>query len=146
MNSQYTRYVLMVVMDPDTGHAIGMTKLKGPAQLIGKITFPGGKLEEGESVFEAASRELREETGVEVDETAWVPAHTIVAPHYEMHIVAAHSPDVLQAQTREEEPVSILAVERHKEYARTHAQTYTPDFLQVLAVAEQALASKTLAA
>lgn len=54
------------------------------AALAGFWEFPGGKVEAGESPEEAAVRECREETGVEVEVVGEYPSHT---QHYEHGVV-----------------------------------------------------------
>lgn len=36
----------------------------------GSVSFPGGKVDEGEKVEDAVKRELREETGLDIEPTA----------------------------------------------------------------------------
>jgi len=60
-----TQYVLCYAV-PDTidwDDVLLIEKLK-PEWQRGKLNLPGGKIEENESIHEAASRELREETGI----------------------------------------------------------------------------------
>lgn len=139
MQATLTRYVLMVVIDPLCGHVVGLTKKKGPSHLLGKLTFPGGKIDGDESPRTAASREMAEETGVQVPESNWVEVTTRFGTSYELHILAAYSDQVLSARQLEEEPVWQLAVERHRTYAAKSPQDYAPDFLQTLEESEQAL-------
>ncbi len=47
---------------------------------IGGVTFPGGYVDERESAEMAASRELREETGLNIPADQWVPFATRVTP------------------------------------------------------------------
>lgn len=134
------RYVLMVVIDPNSGFAVGLTKKKGPAKLLNKVTFPGGKLEAGENVRTAASREMLEETAVEVPESAWTVYESIIEPEYELHKLVALSDKVLHARQCEQEPVWHLAYERHLEYARIQPNEYAPDFISTLEDALKAVA------
>lgn len=129
---QTIKYVLMVVFDPATGHAIGLTKRKGPPLLLNRINFPGGKVEPGESLEVAASRELLEETGVAVPTEAWTLYDVVHGEGYELYKLAATSSKVLHARQREDEPVWHLAVERHLEYARSQPAQYAPDFIETL--------------
>ncbi len=127
------RYVLMVVIDPKGEDAIGLLKTKGPEFLIGKLTFPGGKIEPEESVFTAASRELREETGVRLPAKQWHFAGYKSTDEFELHIVAARSKYVHEAKQMEAEPVLILPLAQHCRKAKESPSEYTPDFLQVVA-------------
>jgi ADP-ribose pyrophosphatase YjhB (NUDIX family) len=40
-------------------------RAKGPSTAVGRWGFPGGMQEVGETIFDAAQRELREETGID---------------------------------------------------------------------------------
>src|SRR5690606_8311472 len=97
-------YVLAIAIDARTGRAVGLIKNKGPAALIGKITFPGGKIEPGEGLEDAVSREMREEAGIEVPPAAW----THVASSKEVSVFMADCAQIEQARTMESEPILIL--------------------------------------
>lgn len=137
------RYVLMVVADQQAGFVVGMTKQKGPSHLIGKLTFPGGKMEEGETAEQAGSREMLEETGIEVSPADWVCFDVQRYEHYELHCLAANSDQVLRAHQCEQEPVWHLAIKRHQVYAQEQPQAYVDDFLPLLNQAQEALRNKS---
>ncbi|MFY2597512.1 NUDIX hydrolase [Achromobacter xylosoxidans] len=133
--NDHPKYVMTVVLSDDGQYAIGLVKSKGPAKLIGKITFPGGRMAPGESPRTAAARELLEETGVHVTEDRLVN----IANSEEMAVFAARSSDVLKAFTREQEEVLVLAVPRQLEYRRRHPDAYVPEFSIFLEAAAAAL-------
>ena len=54
----------MHIISPDKSVMVGLIKKKGPAFLIGKLTVPSGKAEEGEDIFEESSRENKEKCGL----------------------------------------------------------------------------------
>ncbi|MDO8416584.1 MAG: NUDIX domain-containing protein [Agitococcus sp.] len=125
----FVRYVLMIVIDPVTGFAVGLTKLKGPSYLLNRITFPGGKIDNDESVYCAASREMMEEAGLAIAEDQWTIFDIVTCADYELTKLVARSADVMTAYTRELEPVWHLAIERHLEYAARSPELYTQDFI-----------------
>lgn len=126
------RYVLLVVIDPAVGFVVGITKKKGPSFLLNRVTFPGGKIEAGEEVLAAASREMLEETGLTIAEKDWVIFEDRMHDGYQLVKLAAVSSKVMHARTLEEEPVWQLCIKSHQGYAaRQHGQ-YAPDFLMTL--------------
>lgn len=60
MNCELTNMVL--VEDPETGKVLVQKRVK---KYCG-IAFPGGHVEDGESIYDSAVREIREETGLEI--------------------------------------------------------------------------------
>lgn len=130
--SCFTRYVLMVVFDPKLTYTVAITKKKGPAFLLGKVCFPGGKVEDGESALHAAAREMREETGLHVPLEAWKQVDYIGAEHYELTTFAAVTDALFQARTCESEPVWQLKLASHLQFARSQPNQYAPDFLDSL--------------
>lgn len=131
----FVRYVLMVVTDPAGKLAVGLTKLKGPKHLLNKLTFPGGKMEEGETVAQAASREMVQETGLVVPEAAWRELKVVKGDDYELNVVAADTAHVPFARTMEEEPVWVLGIAEHLASARTQPHLYSEDFVEFLELA-----------
>ncbi len=140
-----TRYVLMVVIDPATGFTVGLTKKKGPAFLLNRVTFPGGKVEAGEDDRTAARREMREEAGIDIPESDWAVYDIVEKEDRVIVKLAAVSSKVLHARTMEEEPVWHLAISRHQEYAARQPNQYAPDFLLSLQGALDATAAEATA-
>lgn len=122
------QYVIMVVHQPSSDFVVGLVKNRGPEFLLGKVTFPGGHIEAGETPERAATREMREETGIEVPESDWRFV-TVSGP---VVVLAAESDEVLRARTCEDELVSPMSVSRQVAYARTNPSQYAPDFIELL--------------
>ena len=125
-------YVLMIVVDPQSKTAVGLIKNKGPEFLIGKFTFPGGKIEPGESVEAAASRELLEEAGVVIPEDGWQKVGFTETAEYTLHVVGALSDQVAHAKQMEEELIFVMDLQEHYSKALRYGSRYTPDFIEIV--------------
>lgn len=60
------RYVSVIATNIKKDQIVLLRKLKGPATVVGKLTVPGGKIEDAEGAIWAAVRELEEESGLKV--------------------------------------------------------------------------------
>lgn len=61
-----TEYVAGLMFSPN-GRAVALIRKERPDWMKGKLNAIGGKIEEGESPYEAMVREFKEETGLLVD-------------------------------------------------------------------------------
>lgn len=137
------KYILCFVIDDDKNF-IGLTKKRGYEFLVGKHTFPGGKVEEFESLESASSRELFEETGVSVDTKSWIHVSVVNGQDFQLHILAAKSNNVKSAYSKEDEPVWVGNIYHHMDRAnnREFKHEYVPDFCDVANIALEGLESK----
>lgn len=62
-----TRYVATMIYHEEANAFIGVHKTRGPQAIVGKVNFIGGKVERGESDFNAHIREAREEVGIHLN-------------------------------------------------------------------------------
>jgi 8-oxo-dGTP pyrophosphatase MutT (NUDIX family) len=129
-NAKY--YVLMFVADPDTGKVVTLVKNKGPSHLIGRITFPGGTIEPGETPERAASREMKEETGVSVRASEWIPIWRKSGPGWVMDVLAATSSKVHQARQMESEEVHIRDLKEAFKASLENPDAYAKDFVEIV--------------
>jgi 8-oxo-dGTP pyrophosphatase MutT (NUDIX family) len=132
-------YVLMIAVDAGTKNAVGLVKSKGPKFLIGKLTFPGGKIEPGESVKAAASREMLEEAGIEIAPEQWREVTVTETEEYALHVVAALSDKVATARQMETELIFVMNLQEHYNKALRDGRTYTPDFVPLVEKAASTL-------
>lgn len=124
------KYVLMVVFDDAGKNVVGLLKQKGPARFIGKVTFPGGQVED-ELLEEAASREMLEETNLAVSRSAW----RFVCRNALMAVFTASLPSLAEARTMEAEPVFTMDVDAQLSAAKGHPEMFADDFSPVLQAA-----------
>ena len=129
---KYKEAVLCVVFDKVRPRVCLLQKKSGPAQLIDKWNFPGGKVEPGETLFAAASREFKEETGVFIAPTEWKALVGFVwaeGKEQEFRIFAVTAKtDLDECHTVEEEPVASFSL-------RSLPTPRSPQFDWVLALA-----------
>lgn len=128
-------YVLMVLFDRTGRNAVALIKHKGPAQLIGKITFPGGRLNPDESLEVACSREMVEETGITVPICAW----HFVSNTGNMAVFAASIDTVSGAKTMETEPVFVVDFIEQINHQKSHPELFSPDYSEIFLAAHVVL-------
>lgn len=129
------RFVIIVAVDESARNLVLLTKNKGPSQLIGKATFPGGVEEAFDGSAEAAGRrELLEETGVDAPLAAFqlVDIHTNETRHLKTIFVSC---DISAARTMETEVVFLSSIDAVMCQLETDgADRFAPDMAERLAV------------
>jgi 8-oxo-dGTP diphosphatase len=86
MEKNPTLLVVAAALARPDGRVLLQQRPAGKA-MAGLWEFPGGKVEPGERPEQALARELREELGIEVRETALAPAAFASAPLGERHLL-----------------------------------------------------------
>lgn len=127
------KYVLIAVFNPALTHVICLTKLRGPAFLIGKTCFVGGQVEYGESLPDAAARELKEEAGITVAPESFHEFDFLQREDAEMTSFAAVSNDLALACQCDDEPIFI--VEASLAAVEANPEQFAPDFAATLTAA-----------
>lgn len=121
-----TTYVLLYIFGEDNSKIVGLLKKRGPSHLIGKITVPGGKSNVGEDIYQTATREAKEECGLNIDQ--WTLFDSTETEKYDYYKLYSTGNDLSLAQQMEEEPIFIMDVRQHIEQCRKSPNTYTSDF------------------
>lgn len=70
------------------GRVLLFHKTNGPEGARGYNGF-GGRVEEGESLAEAAAREFGEESGISIGSSKWTQVATLSRPHAQVHVFTA---------------------------------------------------------
>lgn len=125
MSMPKTYYCFMLVFSEDFSEVLLLTKMKGPAFLIGKLTGVGGKLEAGETAIDAAVREFSEEAGLTIPAKNWLPVAVAEAEHYRLDAFTATG-DIHKAKTNLDEAI-VEPVSVHKVADILAAHCLAPD-------------------
>jgi 8-oxo-dGTP diphosphatase len=97
-------YVLALLFTAD-GQRVALMRRIRPAWQAGRINALGGKLGAQESAREGASREVREEAGVEIPAGAWEEMLIWEDPIYRLHVVRAFHDGAEAVRTVEDQDV-----------------------------------------
>ena len=100
-------YVLALLFTAD-GREIVLVRKTRPAWQAGRVNALGGKIHEGESVWDAARREVREEAGLDVER--WEEFLVWRDPEYRLRVVRAFDDAARRARTAEDQEVFLSRV------------------------------------
>lgn len=131
-----TRYVLCLVFSPDHQRVMTLEKRSGPALLLGRICGVGGKIEPGETEEQAASRETREETHLDIDPSRWRPVARCSGDGWQMRVLSCQA-DLSGARQGEHEPIAERPVRELLLAAIDAPDSISPDLAVFLAMALQ---------
>lgn len=101
-------YVLALLFTANRRQVVLMRRTR-PAWQAGRVNALGGRLVDGESPGDAARREVREESGVDVRE--WAEVLVWDDAEYRMHVMRAVSELARAARTMEDQEVFLADVE-----------------------------------
>lgn len=101
------KYVVGFLFSTDRRHVALIRKNK-PAWQAGKLNGVGGKIEPGESAYEAMVREFAEETGVTIFNDRWTCFAVLTGDGFEIDFFVAFSDEVYGVQTMEAEVVEVM--------------------------------------
>lgn len=111
------QYVTCIVFDEEMEKTVLIIKNGKLPFLEGKLMNPGGSIEQGETLSQAASREFNEECGVAIDESKWNFIGTLTLHENNQDIARCHyvkavipRKDILTARQMEAEPVLITDI------------------------------------
>jgi len=108
MTTKPTEVVVAVAFDKD-GRFLMTSRPEGKVY-AGYWEFPGGKVEAGESLDEALTREMKEELGVQVTDCREVYSTVFTYPHATVHLHFLHCRRRAEMSRRTD--VSVLHVRR----------------------------------
>lgn len=97
-------YVAGFLFSPDR-RRVALIEKQRPRWQRGLLNGIGGKIENGESAFQAMEREFGEETGVIIPVSAWDMIAQLEAPDWRVYFFAAFSPKVDDVRTTTDERV-----------------------------------------
>ena len=122
-------YINCIVMDESCANILLLIKQKGPAFLLRKDNFPGGKLEANESPANAAIREVFEETNVRIENHAIALLKSKNVNGNTLHTFVATVPltELHRAKTMEAEPVRVATVKHALAHWALHPESAAPD-------------------
>lgn len=121
-------YVGVLCFSPDYKRLAVLTKLHGPSMLIGKLNFPGGNVEPGESDIDAAVREYREETGLVLSAEQLVTLGEVGLPgEYRLTVFYTTSADVDSVRTLTDEEVRVISLDELFITAHKEPEKLSPD-------------------
>jgi 8-oxo-dGTP diphosphatase len=102
-------YVLALLFTAD-GREVVLVRKTRPAWQAGRVNALGGKLQDGEDLLLGARREVREESGVDVD--GWEEFLVWDDPEYRLRAVRAFDDAARRARTAEDQDVFLARVDR----------------------------------
>lgn len=131
------KYAMVVPLTADLKHVAMVEPLgAGPAFVAGKINYPGGKVEEGESAEHAAARELHEEIGIRVAPHELVQiAYRFKKDDYELTVFAVVVENFNTVGTVHDEVELKYHVDALRESVSAQPNRYVADVLTLLDLA-----------
>ncbi len=104
------KFVLAFIFDQTFEHVLLMHKNR-PEWQKGKINGLGGKVEEGESALNCVHREVKEESGLQIEAGDWVKCGVMYSDSFTMDVFGcAYKGNPSDAQTLEDEPIEWFSV------------------------------------